>query len=53
VALLPEPQVSGPNRKGRSLVTIGSNNSYSIDEDEMQLLRPFLDKISEAVRAAR
>ena len=35
------------------LVTIGSNNSYFIDEDEMQLLRPFLAKISEAVRAAR
>ena len=33
------------------LVTIG--NSYFVNEDEMQLLRPFLDKISEEVRAAR
>jgi len=51
VALLKEPQVGPPNRKGRSLVTIGSS-TFSIDADEMHRLRPLLDKISEAARAA-
>jgi hypothetical protein len=52
VALLTEPQIGEPNRKGRCLVTIGSS-SFSIDADEMRQLRPFLEKISQAARAAR
>ena len=52
VAVMKEPQVSTPNRKGRSMVNFGGSGFY-IDEDEMRLLRPFLDKITEAIRAAR
>jgi len=52
VALLKEPQAGPPSRKGRSMVTIGSSSFY-IDDDEMRLLRPFLDKLAEAIRAAR
>ena len=52
VALLKEPQLGEPNRKGRCLVTVGSN-SFSIDADEMQRLRPFLAKVSDAIRAAQ
>ena len=48
VALLKEPRIEGPNRKGRSLVTIGSNSFY-IHADEMEQLKPFLAKISEAI----
>jgi hypothetical protein len=52
VAAMKEPQVSTPNRKGRSMVNFGGSGFY-IDGDEMRLLRPFLDKITEAIRAAR
>ena len=52
VALLKEPQAGPPSRKGRSMVTIGSSSFY-IDDDEMRLLRPFLDKLTEAIHAAR
>ena len=51
VALLKEPDTSEPSRKGRSLVKIGSH-AFSIDADEMELLRPFLDRVAEAIRAA-
>jgi hypothetical protein len=51
VALLKEPQIGAPNRNGRSLVRIGSSSFY-IDADEMQQLRPFLSRISQAARAA-
>ena len=47
VALLEEPQASPPSRKGRSMVTVGSSSFY-IDDDEMQVLRPFLDNLTEA-----
>ena len=52
VALLKEPQIGEPNRKGRCLAAIGSS-SFSIDADGMRQLGPFLEKISEAARAAR
>lgn len=52
VALLKEPEIHAPNRKGRSLVTIGST-SFGVDADELQRLKPFLEKISAAVRTAR
>lgn len=48
VALLKEPRIDGPNRKGRSLITVGSSSFY-IDADEMEQLKPFLAKISEAL----
>jgi hypothetical protein len=53
VAQLKEPQiVTGPNRKGRTTIKLGSN-SFGIDADEMALVTPFLDRIRAAVRAAR
>ena len=48
VALMKEPRIDGPNRKGRSTITIGSN-VFGIDADEMEQLKPFLAKISEAL----
>jgi hypothetical protein len=52
VAQMKEPHIEGPNRKGRSLVKIGSNAFY-IDADEMAQLEPFLETVTEAIRAAR
>jgi hypothetical protein len=51
VAQLKEPQVLEPNRKGRSLVTVGGA-SFGVDADELAQLKPLLDKIGEAVRIA-
>src|SRR5215472_3163605 len=47
VALLKEPQLAEPNRKGRSLVTVGST-TFSVDTHELHQLRPFLATITEA-----
>jgi hypothetical protein len=52
VALLAEPVVREPNRKGRSHITIGRAQFY-IDADELIRLTPLLDKIREAIRASR
>ena len=52
VAQLKEPQVQEPNRKGRSMVTVGGA-SFGVDADELAQLKPLLDKIGEAVRIAK
>jgi hypothetical protein len=51
VALLKEPQIQAPNRKGRCLVTV-AGTTFGVDADELPRLKPFLNKIGEAVRIA-
>jgi hypothetical protein len=51
VALLKEPQVRAPDRKGRSLVTL-AGTMFGVDADELPRLTPFLEKVREAVRIA-
>jgi hypothetical protein len=41
VALMKEPQILGPNRKGRRLVSVGAT-SIGVDEDEWARLTPLL-----------
>jgi hypothetical protein len=52
VALMAEPQIHPANRKGRSLVKIGSQ-TFGIDADELEQLRPLIEKITQAARAAQ
>jgi hypothetical protein len=52
VALMKEPQIVGPNRKGRRLVSAGAT-TIGVDDDERERLTPLLDRIREAVRVAR
>ena len=52
VALMKEPQILGPNRKGRRLVSVGAT-TIGVDDDEWARLTPLLDRIRAAVRAAR
>jgi hypothetical protein len=52
VALLEEPRIDGPNRKGRCTVFIGGH-AFGIDADEMEQFRPFLTRISAAIAACR
>lgn len=52
VALLAEPQIHPANRRGRSLVKIGSQ-TFGIDADEMEHLRPLIEKITAGIQAAR
>ena len=52
VALMKEPQILGPNRKGRRLVSAGAT-SIGVDEDEWARRTPLLDRIRAAIRAAR
>jgi hypothetical protein len=52
VALLKEPEIQAPNRKGRSLVTV-AGVIFSVDTDELRQLQPFLEKIRDAVRTAK
>ncbi|HUN33607.1 MAG TPA: hypothetical protein VMU95_16480 [Trebonia sp.] len=52
VALMKEPCIGEPNRNGRSQVTIGSA-SFSIGADEMELLKPLLARVTDAIRATR
>jgi hypothetical protein len=47
-----EPAVGGPNRRGRLPVPIG-RAVMAVDPDEMERLTPLLDKITQAIRAAR
>jgi len=51
VALLKEPQVRAPDRKGRVQVTV-AGTMFGVDADELQRLTPFLEKIREAMRIA-
>jgi hypothetical protein len=52
VALMKEPEVRAPNRKGRSTVKV-AGVLFDVDADELLGLRPLLDKIDEAVRIAK
>ena len=52
MALMKEPQILGPNRKGRRLVSVGAA-SIGVDEDEWARLTPLLGRIREAIQAAR
>ena len=51
VALMKEPQILGPNRKRRRLVSVGAT-TIGVDEDEWARRTPLLDTIREAIRAA-
>jgi hypothetical protein len=51
VALIKEPQIQAPNRKGRILVTV-AGTTFGVEADELPRLTPLLDKIGEAVRIA-
>jgi len=52
VALLKEPEILAPNRKGRCVVKV-AGATFGVDGDELAALRPLLAKISEAVRVAK
>jgi hypothetical protein len=52
VALLAEPTVGEPNRRGRVPVAIG-RAQLNVDPDELNSLTPLLDEIRGAIRAAR
>jgi hypothetical protein len=52
VALMNEPEIQAPNRKGRSQVKV-AGSLFTVDADELPGLRPLLDKIGEAVRVAK
>jgi hypothetical protein len=52
VALLAEPSVGEPNRRGRVPVSIG-RAQLNVDPDEMGQLAPLLDEIRAGIRAAR
>ena len=52
VALMKEPEILGPSRKGRRLVSVGAI-TIGVDDDEWARLTPLLDRIRTAVRAAR
>jgi hypothetical protein len=52
VALLREPEIQAPNRKGRSVVKV-AGTSFGVDTDELRELEPFLEKIRDAVRIAK
>jgi hypothetical protein len=52
VALLKEPEIQAPSRKGRSAVKV-AGASFGVDTDELRELEPFLEKIRDAVRIAK
>ena len=52
VALMKEPQILGPNRKRRRLVSVGAT-TIGVDDDEGARLTPLLDRIRAAIQAAR
>jgi hypothetical protein len=52
VALMKEPEVLEPGRKGRRLVSV-AGATIGVDDDEFGLLAPLLERITGAVRAAR
>ena len=51
VALMPEPKIGKPDRRGRSEIVLGCH--FGVDADELPKLLPLLDKITAAVRAAQ
>jgi hypothetical protein len=51
VALMREPKIGKPDYRGRSEIVLGCR--FGVDADEMPKLRPLLDKITAAVRAAK
>lgn len=52
VALMGEPQIREPNRKGRRIVEVGASH-MGVDQDEMARLEPLLDKIRDTIRIAK
>jgi hypothetical protein len=52
VALMKEPRVDGPNRKGRMTVFI-ANTTFSVNADETEEFWPLLYRISAAIAACR
>jgi hypothetical protein len=50
VALMQEPKIGKPDYRGRSEILLG--HRFGVDADEMEKLRPLLDKITAAVREA-
>ena len=53
VAFMNEPKIGRPDSRGRTQVTIVIEYRIGVDADEMPRLRPLLDKITAAVRAAK
>jgi hypothetical protein len=53
VALMNEPKIGLPNSRGQTRVTVIIEDRFVVDADEMPRLRPLLDKITTAVRAAK
>jgi hypothetical protein len=51
VALMREPKIGKPDYRGRYETFMG--HRFGVDDDEMTKLRPLLDKITAAVRAAK
>jgi hypothetical protein len=51
VALMREPKIGKPDSRGRYEIVMG--HRFGVDDDEMTKLRPLLDKITAAVRAAK
>jgi hypothetical protein len=52
VALVQTPEIGVPDRRGRSKIAIG-RAEFGVDPDELEMLKPLLGKISEAVRSAK
>jgi len=52
VALRKEPEILGPNQKGRRLISVGAI-TIGVDDDEWARRTPLLDRIRAAVRGAR
>jgi hypothetical protein len=52
VALMREPKIGKPDYRGRSEVQLDGCR-FGVDADELSKARPFLDKITAAVRAAQ
>jgi hypothetical protein len=52
VALMKEPEIGRPDRRGRSSI-LALGWAFSVNADELSQLRPLLDKIAAAARAAK
>jgi hypothetical protein len=53
VALMNEPKIGQPDSRGRTRVTVLPEQRFGVEAGEMPRLRPLLDKITAAVRAAK
>ena len=51
VALMREPKIGKPDYRNRCEVFLG--HRFGVDPDELEKLRPLVDKITDAVRAAK